>query len=175
MSNETERFPNVDKMKQILNNKMQVVQKENEERKTVFLHNLEVATKQYYDNLLQNVYNATDYMENSNNTNHCVYVNVPTQRLKWGDQEDKYIPWHWIHYGFPDRRDRGWWKRDTKFWKPEEMVFRKIQALCREHNYYLYDVSDPGKGNKTFFKLSIQREDGFENADLWHGFNRQLV
>jgi hypothetical protein len=173
MTSQTEKFPDVGRMKEILSNKMEVVQKENEDKKVVFLHNLESATKQYYDNLLQNVYNATDYMENSNNTNRCVYVNVPTQRLKWGDQEDKYIPWHWIHYGFPDRRNRGWWKRDTKFWDDESMVFRKIQSLCREHNYYLYDISDPEKGNKTFFKLSIQMEEEYESMTLWHNFNKQ--
>tara|TARA_A100001015_G_scaffold221287_1_gene248998 strand:+ start:1715 stop:2242 length:528 start_codon:yes stop_codon:yes gene_type:complete len=175
MTSQTERFPDVGKMKEILSNKMQLVQKENEEKKEVFMHNLEHATKQYYDNLLQNVYNATDYMENSKNTNHCVYVNVPTQRLKWGDKEEKFIPWHWIHYGFPDRTTRGWWNRDTKFWDDNDLVFRKIQALCREHNYFLYDISDPEKGNKTFFKLSLQREEEFEDKDLWHNFNKQLV
>ena len=168
------KFPDVDKMKEILSNKMEVVKKENEEKKGVFLTNLEKATEEYYENLMQNVYGATDYMENSRNVNHCVYVNVPTQRLKWGDQEDKFIPWHWIHYGFPDRKNRGWWKRDTKFWTDDTMVFRKVQKLCREHNYFLYDVSDPGKGNKTFLKLSLQREEGFEDQELWHNFNKQL-
>ena len=175
MTTNNQRFPDVNRMKEILSGKMENVKEENEEKKKVFLHNLENATKDYYDNLLQNIYNATDYMENSNNTNPCVYVNVPTQRLKWGDEEDKFIPWHWIHYGFPERKNRGWWNRDNKFWSEEEKVFRKLQKLCREHNYFLYDVSDPEKGNKTFLKLSIQREEEFEGYDLWHNFNKQLV
>ena len=168
------KFPDVKKMKEILSTKMETVREENEEKKKVFMHNLENATKEYYDNLLQNVYNATDYMENSNNTNPCVYVNVPTQRLKWGDEEGKFIPWHWVHYGFPDRNNRGWWNRDTKFWTRDDMVFRRLQKLCREHNYYLYDISDPEKGNKTLLKLSITREEEFESYDLWHKFNTQM-
>ena len=127
MSEET-KFPDVSDIKQKLADRLKVVSEENEEKRKVFMYNLENATQEYYNNLLQNVYNATDYMENSKNTNHCVYVNVPTQRLKWGDKEDKFIPWHWIHYGFPDRKNRGWWNRDTKFWdNQEEMVFRKMQ------------------------------------------------
>jgi hypothetical protein len=175
MTTNNQKFPDVNRMKEILSGRMESVKEENEEKKKIFMHNLEQATKEYYDNLLQNVYNATDYMENSNNTNPCVYVNVPTQRLKWGDDDEKFIPWHWIHYGFPDRKNRGWWNRDTKFWEESEMVFRKIQALCREHNYFLYDISDPAKGNKTFLKLSIQNEEEFEGYDLWHNFNKQLA
>ena len=175
MTTNNQKFPDVNRMKEILSGKMENVKEENEEKKKVFMHNLENATKDYYDNLLQNIYNATDYMEHSNNTNPCVYVNVPTQRLKWGDEEDKFIPWHWIHYGFPERKNRGWWNRDNKFWSEDEKVFRKMQKLCREHDYFLYDVSDPEKGNKTFLKLSIQREEEFESYDLWHNFNKQLV
>ncbi len=174
MSEQT-KFPDVSNIKQKLADRLKVVSEENEEKRKVFMYNLENATKEYYNNLLQNVYNATDYMENSNNVNGCVYVNVPTQRLKWGDGEDKFIPWHWIHYGFPDRKNRGWWNRDTKFWdNQEEMVFRKMQKLCREHNYYLYDISDPQKGSKTFLKLSVDKIVEYEDQELWHNFNKQM-
>ena len=172
---EVTKFPDVSDIKQKLADRLKVVSEENEEKRKVFMYNLENATKEYYNNLLQNVYNATDYMENSNNVNGCVYVNVPTQRLKWGDGEEKFIPWHWIHYGFPDRKNRGWWNRDTKFWEnQEEMVFRKMQKLCREHNYFLYDISDPQKGSKTFLKLSVDQVSEYEDQDLWHNFNKQI-
>jgi hypothetical protein len=167
-------FPDVNRMKKILIDRLETMKDVNDEKKKVFMHNVGEATKEYYDNLLQNIYNATDYMENSNNTNGCVYVNVPTNRIKWGDQDDKYIPWHWIHYGFPDRKRKSWWDRDTKFWGSSEMVFRRLQRLCREHNYYLYDLSDPEKGSKTFLKISIERVEEFDSKDLWHGFNKQL-
>ena len=174
MSEQT-KFPDVSNIKQKLADRLKVVSEENEEKRKVFMYNLENATKDYYNNLLQNVYNATDYMENSNNVNGCVYVNVPTQRLKWGDGEDKFIPWHWIHYGFPDRKNRGWWNRDRKFWdNQEDMVFRKMQKLCKEHNYFLYDISDPQKGSKTFLKLSVDRVSEYEEQDLWHNFNKQM-
>ena len=170
-----QKFPDVDDMKKKLAERLEVRNKENVEKKKVFMYNLKQASDEYYNNLLNNVYNATDYMENSNNTNGCVYVSVPTQRLKWGDEEEKFIPWHWLHYGFPDRKKKGWWFRDTKFWdKEEDMIFRKLQKLCREHNYYLYDISDPQKGNKTLLKLSVQRVEEYESEDLWHKFNQQV-
>ena len=172
MSEQT-KFPDVSNIKQKLADRLKVVSEENEEKRKVFMYNLENATKEYYNNLLQNVYNATDYMENSNNVNGCVYVNVPTQRLKWGDGEDKFIPWHWIHYGFPDRMKKNWWSRDTKFWTEGNMVFRKLQRLCREHNYFLYDISDPQKGSKTFLKLSVDQVSEYEEQELWHNFNKQ--
>ena len=90
-------------------------------------------------------------------------------------EEDKFIPWHWLHYGFPDRKKKGWWFRDTKFWNSNNMVFRKIQKLCREHNYFLYDISDPQKGNKTLMKLSVNRVDEYEEEVLWHNFNNQIM
>ncbi len=170
-----QKFPDVDDMKKKLAERLEVRNKENVEKKKVFMYNLKQASDEYYNNLLNNVYNATDYMENSNNTNGCVYVSVPTQRLKWGEEEEKFIPWHWLHYGFPDRKKKGWWFRDTKFWdKEEDMIFRKLQKLCREHNYYLYDISDPQKGNKTLLKLSVQRVEEYESEDLWHKFNQQV-
>ena len=50
----------------------------------------------------------------SKNQYTCVYVNVPTYRLRWGDPEqDKFIPWHWIHYGFPNKKHKNWTSRDT--------------------------------------------------------------
>ena len=174
-SNKEQRFPDVGDMKKKLADRLKIVNEENEEKKKVFMFNLQNAEKEYYNNLLQNIYNATDYMENSMNTNGCVYVSVPTQRLKWGTDEDKFIPWHWLHYGFPDRKKKGWWFRDTKFWDSEDMVFRKMQKLCREHNYYLYDISDPQKGNKTLMKLSLNRVPEYEEDDLWHGYNRQIM
>ncbi len=169
-------FPKADDMKKKLEERLKVVSAENQEKKKVFMYNLEKASDEYYNNLLQNIYNATDYMENSMNTNGCVYVSVPTQRLKWGDEDDKYIPWHWLHYGFPDRKKKGWWYRDTKFWDEkdtDDMVFRKLQKVCREHEYYLYDISDPSKGNKTILKLSVNRVEEYEREDLWHKFNKQ--
>tara|TARA_A100000164_G_C21913493_1_gene776958 strand:- start:1593 stop:2120 length:528 start_codon:yes stop_codon:yes gene_type:complete len=170
-----QKFPDVDDMKKKLAERLEVRNKENVEKKKVFMYNLKQASDEYYNNLLNNVYNATDYMENSNNTNGCVYVSVPTQRLKWGEEEEKFIPWHWLHYGFPDRKKKGWWFRDTKFWdKEEDMIFRKLQKLCRQHNYYLYDISDPQKGNKTLLKLSVQRVEEYESEDLWHKFNQQV-
>jgi len=170
-----QKFPDVDDMKKKLAERLKVKGEENEEKKKVFMFNLEKASAEYYDNLLNNIYNATDYMKNSMNTNGCVYVSVPTQRLKWGEEEDKFIPWHWLHYGFPDRKKKGWWFRDTKFWdEKNQMVFRKLQKVCREHNYYLYDISDPQKGNKTLLKLSVTRVDEYEEVDLWHDLNRQI-
>ena len=172
---ETNRFPDVNKMKKILSDRLENMKDVNDEKKRIFMHNVEEATKEYYDNLLQNIYNAIDYMENSaTNTNSCVYVNVPTNRIKWGDQDDKFIPWHWIHYGFPDRMKKNWWSRDSKFWTEGNMVFRRLQRLCRDHNYFLYDLSDPEKGNKTFLKISIERVQEVEDYDLWHGFNKQV-
>jgi hypothetical protein len=171
----SKQFPDVTDMKKKLADRLKVVSEENEEKKKVFMFNLDQASKEYYNNLLQNIYNATDYMDNSMNTNGCVYVTVPTQRLKWGDSEDKFIPWHWLHYGFPDRKQKGWWFRDTKFWEnDEDMVFRRLQKVCREHNYFLYDISDPSKGNKTLMKLSVNRMSEYEEDDLWHNFNNQL-
>lgn len=176
MTSKEQTFPNVDDMKKKLADRLKVVNEENEEKKKVFMFNLSNASNEYYNNLLQNIYNATDYMDNSMNTNGCVYVSVPTQRLKWGDEDDKFIPWHWLHYGFPDRRKKGWWFRDTKFWEnDDEMVFRKLQKLCREHNYFLYDISDPNKGNKTLMKLSVNRIEEYEDIDLWHNFNKQIM
>ena len=175
MSSE-QTFPNVNDMKKKLADRLKVVNQENEEKKKVFMFNLQKASEEYYNNLLNNIYNATDYMENSMNTNGCVYVSVPTQRLKWGEEEDKFIPWHWLHYGFPDRKKKGWWFRDTKFWSsPDDMVFRRLQKVCREHDYFLYDISDPTKGNKTLMKLSVNRVDEYEDVDLWHGFNKQIM
>jgi hypothetical protein len=175
-TNTEQKFPDVDNMKRKLADRLKVVNQENAEKKKVFMYNLEQASNEYYENLLLNIYNATDYMENSMNTNGCVYVSVPTQRLKWGVDDDKYIPWHWLHYGFPDRKKKGWWFRDTKFWeKGDDMIFRKLQKLCREHNYFLYDISDPSKGNKTLMKLSVNRIDEYEETDLWHGFHKQLM
>ena len=34
------------------------------------------------------------------------------------DEEDKFIPWHWIHYGFPrikKKKKKRWTNRDIKF------------------------------------------------------------
>lgn len=170
-----QKFPDVNDMKKKLEERLKVVNEENAEKKKVFMFNLKQASEEYYNNLLQNIYNATDYMQNSMNTNGCVYVTVPTQRLKWGDEEDKFIPWHWLHYGFPDRKKKGWWFRDTKFWDSDgDMVFRKLQKLCRENDYYLYDISDPERGNKTLMKLSVNRMEEYEGYDLWHKFNKQL-
>jgi hypothetical protein len=171
-----QKFPDVTDMKKKLADRLKVVNKENEEKKKVFMFNLQKASEEYYNNLLNNIYNATDYMENSMNTNGCVYVSVPTQRLKWGEEEDKFIPWHWLHYGFPDRKKKGWWFRDTKFWEnSEDMLFRRLQKLCREHNYFLYDISDPSKGNKTLMKLSVKRVEEYEGVELWHNFNNQIM
>lgn len=168
------KFPNVSDMKEIIRKNIEDSAEENQEKKKVFLENLKYCTDLYYDSLLNNVYAAVDYMKAGGNTHDCVYVTVPTKRIKWGSEEDKFIPWHWIHYGFPDRKSRGWYKRDTKFWEEGEMVFRRIQKLCYEHGYYLYDISNPEKGNKTFLKLSIKREEMFESEELWHNFNKIL-
>ena len=47
------------------------------EKKIKFEENVRKASDEYYNNLLQSIYNAIDYMR-SKNQYTCVYVNVPT-------------------------------------------------------------------------------------------------
>ena len=168
-------FPDVNVIKQTLAEKVEEFSEEKERKKKIFDENIRAASDEYYDNLLDNIKNAIDYMQKQASAYSCVYVNVPTSRLKWGsDENDKYIPWHWIHYGFPRRNKKGWTSRDTKFWNntDNKMIFRQLQDLSLKNGYYLYDISDPTRGTRTFFKISINREEEFETLNLWHNFNR---
>ena len=172
-----ENFPNIERLRGIMRERSVENKKVVESKKKIFEENISRASKIYYDSLLQNIYDALNYMENSNRSgNTMVYINVPTEKVKWGDQEEKFIPWHWLHYGFPVKNSKKWDQRDLKSWegRESEMVFRKIQKLCYDNGYYLYDVSDPTKGTKTFLKISIDRRLEFEEVDLWHGFNKFL-
>jgi len=167
-------FPSVEQIKESLASKVEQFSEEKERKKQLFNENIKLASDEYYDNLLVNIKNAIDYMQKQQSAYTCVYVNVPTSRLKWGNEDnEKYIPWHWIHYGFPKRGRKGWAHRDTKFWNntDNKMVFRQLQELALSNGYYLYDISDPSRGSRTFFKISIQREEEFENLSLWHNFN----
>jgi len=44
--------------------------------------------------------------------------------------------------------------------------------LSLKNGYYLYDISDPTRGTRTFFKISVNREVEFENLSLWHNLNK---
>lgn len=168
-------FPDVKQLKEKLASKVETFSEEKEQKKKVFDENLKRASDEYYNNMLVNIKSAIDYMETQTSAHTCVYVNVPTARLKWGDTDDeKYIPWHWIHYGFPKRNRKGWVNRDTKFWSEDDMIFRQLQKVCYDNGYYLYDISDPTRGTRTFFKISIEKEIEFEEYDLWHKFNKIL-
>ena len=168
-------FPDVNTIKESLANKVEEFSEEKERKRAIFEENIKSANDEYYDNLLENIKNAIEYMQKQQSAYTCVYVNVPTSRLKWGTEDnDKFIPWHWIHYGFPKRGKKGWINRDTKFWNDTDnkMVFKQLQALSFQNGYYLYDISDPTRGTRTFFKISINREEEFENMNLWHNFNK---
>lgn len=168
-------FPNVEDIKESLAGKVEKFSEEKERKKQLFNENIKLASDEYYDNLLVNIKNAIDYMQKQQSAYTCVYVNVPTSRLKWGNEDnDKYIPWHWIHYGFPKRGRKGWVHRDIKFWNntDNKMIFKQLQDLALKNGYYLYDISDPTRGSRTFFKISIQREEEFEALSLWHNFNK---
>lgn len=171
-----EIFPNVNDLKEKLASKVAEFSEEKEEKRRIFEKNLKEASDAYYNNMIVNIKNAIDYMEKQSSAYTCVYVNVPTTRLKWGDEvEDKFIPWHWIHYGFPKRNKKGWSSRDTKFWNQDNpMIFRQLQKLCYDNGYYLYDISDPTRGTRTFFKISVNKELDFEEMNLWHNFNTIL-
>lgn len=176
-NNSTSNFPNIDRLRDIMKQRSMENKKVVETKKKDFENNLNEASKVYYDSLLANIYDALNYMESSNKSGSTmVYVNVPNMKVKWGEQEDKFIPWHWLHYGFPVKGSKKWDNRDLKSWQgnENEMVFRKLQRLCYDNGYYLYDVSDPDKGTKTFLKISIDRKLEFEEANLWHGFNKFL-
>ena len=168
-------FPDVKLIKESLASKVEEFSEEKERKKKLFDENIRAASDEYYDNLLDNIKNAIDYMQKQSSAYSCVYVNVPTSRLKWGSEEnDKFIPWHWIHYGFPRRNKKGWTSRDTKFWNntDNKMIFRQLQELSLKNGFYLYDISDPTRGTRTFFKISVNREEEFESLNLWHNFNR---
>ena len=170
-------FPDVARLKEIMKKRSVENKQLSEQKKVKFEENLNRASSEYYDALLKHIYDALNYMENSNRSgNNIVYVNIPNDRIKWGDEEEKYIPWHWIHYGFPNKGSKQWTDRDLKSWKDKEtdMVFRKLQQLCYNNGYYLYDISNPDKGTKTFLKISMNRIDDFEEMDLWHNFNKFL-
>lgn len=170
----TNTFPDVERLRKIMSQRSIENRKLSEEKKLKFEDNLQVASKEYYDALLRNIYDALNYMENSNRSgNNVVYVNIPNDRIKWGQEDEKYIPWHWIHYGFPNKGSKKWTDRDLKSWKDKEqnMVFRKLQQLCYNNGYYLYDISNPEKGTKTFLKISMNRIEAFEEMELWHKFN----
>ena len=172
----TNNFPNIERLKTIMSERSRANKEVVEVKKIEFENNIKTASKVYYDHLLQNIYDALNYMENSNKSgNSMVYVNVPSEKVQWGDPEkDKFIPWHWLHYGFPKRSSKKWDVRDLKCWEDNEheMVFRKLQKLCYDNGYYLYDISDPTKGNKTFMKISVERRMDFEEMALWHNFNK---
>lgn len=177
-SNQTnEPFPDIQRLREIMQVRSTENKKVVETRKVEFEKNINQASESYYESLLSNIYDALNYMENSNRSgSSIVYVNVPTDKLKWGDTDEKFIPWHWIHYGFPKKGTKKWTVRDLKSWEnnESEMVFRKLQKLCYDNGYYLYDISNPEKGNKTFLKISIDRRMDFEEMDLWHNFNKFL-
>lgn len=168
-------FPDVNAIKESLASKVEEFSEEKERKKKVFEQNIKSANDDYYDNLLENIKNAIDYMQKQQSAYSCVYVNVPTSRIKWGEEDnEKFIPWHWIHYGFPKRGKKGWSNRDTKFWNDTDnkMIFRQLQELCLKNGYFLYDISDPTRGTRTFFKISVNREEEFESMSLWHNFNQ---
>ena len=139
-SNQTnEPFPDIQRLREIMQVRSTENKKVVESRKVEFEKNINQASNR------------------SGST--IVYVNVPTDKLKWGDTDEKFIPWHWIHYGFPKKGTKKWTVRDLKSWEnnESEMVFRKLQKLCYDNGYYLYDISNPEKGNKTFLKISIEQ------------------
>ena len=120
-------FPDVQRLKENMKVREEENRKLGEQKKIKFEENLEKASKEYYDTLLSNIYDALNYMENSNKSgSSVVYVNVPNERIKWGEEDEKYIPWHWIHYGFPNKGSKQWTDRDLKSWigKEENMLFR---------------------------------------------------
>jgi hypothetical protein len=168
-------FPDVNTIKKSLANKVEEFSEEKQRKKELFDTNIQAASDEYYDNLLENIKNAIGYMSKQQSAYSCVYVNVPTSRLKWGEEDsEKYIPWHWIHYGFPRRGRKGWTNRDTKFWNTTDnkMIFRQLQDLSLKNGYYLYDISDPTRGTRTFFKISVNKEEEFESLVLWHNLNK---
>tara|TARA_Y100001972_G_C7575061_1_gene288580 strand:- start:255 stop:821 length:567 start_codon:yes stop_codon:yes gene_type:complete len=173
-----ENFPNIEKLRGIMRKRNEENKKIVEVKKQDFEKNINAASEIYYDRLLQNIYDALNYMENANrNGNTMVYVNVPTDKIKWGEEgNEKFVPWHWLHYGFPYKSSKKWDERDLKSWtdNEEEMAFRRLQKLCYNNGYYLYDVSNPEKGNKTFVKISIDRREDIESQKLWHNFNTFL-
>ena len=176
--NTDEKFPDIQRLRGIMQRRSEENKKVVETKKKEFEEKIEKATQIYYDALLSNIYDALNYMENSNKSgSNMVYISVPTDKIRWGEESDNnFIPWHWIHYGFPVRNSKKWEQRDLKCWNnnKEEMVFRRLQRLCYDNGYYLYDVSDPQKGTKTFLKISIDRRKDMEEIDLWHNFNKFL-
>ena len=167
-------FPDVERLRNIMKTREVESKKLSDQKKEKFEENFKRASEVYYEALLSNIYDALNYMENSiKSGSTLVYVNVPNDRIKWGDEDEKYIPWHWIHYGFPNKGSKQWTDRDLKSWagKEDNMVFRRLQKLCYDNGYYFYDFSNPDKGTKTFLKISVNRMIESEEPKLWHGFN----
>lgn len=177
-TNETnEIFPDIQRLRDIMSKRSVENKKVVEVKKQEFEKNMLASSEIYHKALLSNIYDALNYMENSNKAgNTIVYINVPTDKIKWGDIDGKFIPWHWMHYGFPVKNSKKWEHRDLKSWQDNEenMVFRRLQRLCYDNGYYLYDVSDPQKGTKTFLKISIDRRLDIEEMSIWHNFNKFL-
>ena len=113
-------FPSVTKLREIINERVETHRSTQQENGKLFVEKMNRACDIYYERVLKNIYNAIDYMQTNERGFSCVYVNVPTSRVEWltdkemesvdpendDEEEKKFIPWHWIHYGFPNRQSR---------------------------------------------------------------------
>ena len=83
-------FPNVETLKESISQRGAEYERSREEKNILFKQKMLRASQTYYENLLQNIYSAIEYMKRSRNGNPVVYVNVPTSRLEWlSDEEAK--------------------------------------------------------------------------------------